>query len=146
MGNLHIIYDSLLLSSETNKLRKSITYWFPLMNEVLPVFTEVEVHCREDEKEAILKIKPFAHTIRYGRGLVIFTMPLNQKLKDLLLYGVNEEHTRIPWYTLVFKRNGAHICTVKYHGSELFFYQITKEDAKEIESYFPEETVFEYSE
>ena len=130
MGNLYIKYE--------NKLQSNDTYWFPLMTELLPVFTEVEVHCRENEKEAIYKIKPYAHTIRFESGFVIFTMPLNQRLKDLLLIEVSDRNKVIPWFTLVFKRNGSLICTVKQHGTELFFYQISIEDAKEIESYFPE--------
>ncbi|MCZ8536368.1 hypothetical protein M9R32_04035 [Paenisporosarcina quisquiliarum] len=138
MGNFYIKYDTTLQSNET--------YWFPLMTELLPVFTEVEVHCREDEKEAIYKIKPYAHTIRFESGFVIFTMPLNYRLKDLLLYEVSEGNRVIPWFRLVFKRNGSHICTVKQHGTELFFYQISIEDAKEIESFFPENTTIEYME
>ena len=138
MGNLYIKYETTLQSNET--------YWFSLMTELLPVFTEVEVHCREDEKEEIHKIKPYAHTIRFESGFVIFTMPLNQRLKDLLLYAVSEGNRVIPWFKLGFKRNGSLICTVKQNGTELFFYQISIEDAKEIESYFPENTAIEFVE
>ena len=49
MGNLHIKNES---------VKKNVDYWVPLMTELLPVFTEVEVRCWKNETEMIQLMKP----------------------------------------------------------------------------------------
>jgi hypothetical protein len=144
MGNLHIQNET--FGNETIKRLMDVEFWVPLMTELLPIFTEVEVRCWKNETEMILIIKPFAHTIRIETDLVIFTMPLNQKLKDLFLQSANTVTNKIIWFSLHFKKNGYHICSVEHHGAEIQFNQITNAEAIHIQSFFPKETVFHYSE
>ncbi len=145
MGNLHIKNDTFSHGNETIKRMKNVDYWVPLMTELLPIFTEVEVRCWKNETELILLIKPFAHTIRIETDLVIFTMPLTQKLKDLFLKS-GKDTNNIRWFSLHFKKNGYHICSVEHYGVELHFNQITKADSIHIQSFFQNDTVFNYSE
>ena len=140
MGELYIQNDTF---SNDNGL-KSVDFWAPLMTELLPIFTEVEVRCKETEKEMRNIIKPFAHTIRFETDLVIFTMPLNQKLKNLFLHSIRSN--KIMWYSLRFKKNGYLICSVEDYGAKFHFNQITNSEAIHIQTYFQKDTVFHYKE
>lgn len=146
MGNLHINNETYSHGNETGKRLKNVDYWVPLMTEILPVFTEVEVRCWKNETEMIQLIKPFAHTIRIETDLVSFTMPLTQKLKSLFLLSANRDTGTLRWFSLHFKKNGYHICLVEQYGAELHFNQITKADYLHIQSFFGNDTVFNFSE
>lgn len=146
MGNLHIKNDTFSHGNETLKRLKNVDFWIPLMTELLPIFTAIEVRCWKNETELIQTIKPYARTIRIETDLVIFTMPLNHKLKDLILQSVSSETNSILWYSLHFKKNGYHICSVEDHGAELHFNQITNAEAIHIQSFFQNDTNFHYKE
>lgn len=145
MGKLHIKNDTFSHENETIKRMENVDYWIPLMKELLPIFTEVEVRCYKNETELILLIKPFAHTIRIETDLVIFTMPLSHKLKDMFLISSHDKNN-IRWFSLQFKKSGYHICSIEHYGTELHFKQITKEDSLHIRSFFQNNAVFNYSE
>lgn len=144
MGELYIQNDTFSNENESIRCLKNVGFWIPLMTELLPIFTEVEVRCKESEKEVIHIIKPFAHTIRFETDLVIFTMPLNQKLRELFLQSTSTN--KIMWFSLRFKKYGYHICSVEYYGAELHFNQITNLEAIQIQSFFQKDTVFQYKE
>ena len=146
MGSLLIQNKHFISRSERRTQSEIMDFWVPLMMELLPVFTEVEVRSYEDDRESIRLMKPFAHTIRFENGLIIFSMPLTQKLKDLLLHASMKENEIIRWFDLLFKRNGVSICSIKQYGAEIYFHQLNSDDAEEIQSYFPEGTVFDFKE
>ena len=144
MGSLHIQNLTYSIGEESFSRIEDLEFWAPLLHEVLPLFTEVEVHCWVDEKEAIRLIKPFAHTIRTENSMVIFTMPLIERLRDLLLKSAINDRDSIHWFSLFFKKNGSVVYSVEHHGSELHFYQISKEEYIHIQSFFPRESIFHY--
>lgn len=146
MGSLHIQNQTYSYKDETISRVDNLDFWKPLMNEVLPLCTDVEVHCWVEDKEAIQMIKSFAHTIRTEHSMVILTMPLNHRLKELLLnYAINDRDS-IYWYSLFFSRNGSNILSVEHNGAQLHFFQITREEGIHIQSFFPNETIGHYIE
>jgi len=144
VGSLHIQNLTYSIGDESFSRIEGLDFWQPLLNEVLPLLTEVEVHCWIDEKDAIQLIKPFAHTIRTENSMVIFTMPLSYRLRELLLKSAINDRDSIHWFSLFFKRNGTVVLSVEHNGSELHFYQISREEYIHIQNIFPKESIFHY--
>ena len=146
MGSLHIQNLAYSFKDETFSRLDNLEFWKPLMKEVLPLCTEVEVHCWTDDQEAIKLIKTFANTIRTEQSMVILTMPLNQGLLDLLLNSAINDRNSIYWFSLFFSRNGTNILSVEHNGAQLHFFQITRDEGIHIQSFFPNETICHYIE
>lgn len=143
MGSLHIQNSTYVSGDQKMQFVENLGFWQPLMAELLPFFTEVEIHCCTEEKEGIHLVRPFAKTIRTENSMVIFTMPLTYRLRELILNSVIQHHS-IVWFSLFFKRYGKDICSVEHNGAELHFFSITYTEAKTIQNLFPKETVFHF--
>lgn len=117
-------------------------YWRPLVSHFLNKTDTVEIHCWNEEKEAIKEIKSVPNcSVLVGDNMTIFKFTNVQNLPDFLL-NKYEMVNKFKWFTVNFIHHGEIIFHSGHWATEFAVTAGNDEEAAWIQSVTPKNTEF----
>lgn len=132
MGYIKARVDPGKLKNNKLKFEEKYPYWEELWSNYTEPYTEVQIQNWKEEKQAIEELEKVSYISR-SEGLVKIQLVMLDE--DTRNYFKNKPHIdgKLKWFSILFQdeemREGIEI---RNYGEEVFFNQVSKEEAKEI--------------
>jgi hypothetical protein len=117
-------------------------YWRPLASHFLAKTNTIEIHCWNEEQEAIMEIQSVPNcSVHVGDNMTILEFSNVPNLSDFLLNNYEKEN-RFKWFTVNLIRHGEIIFHSGHWATEIAVTAENAEEAAWIQSVTPENTEF----
>jgi hypothetical protein len=132
VGYIKARVDPEKLKSNKLKFEEKYPYWEELWSNYTESYSEVQIQNWKEEKQAIEELEKVSYISR-SEGLVKIQLVMLDE--DTRNYFKNKPHIdgKLKWFSILFQdeemREGIEI---RNYGEEVFFNQVSKEEAKEI--------------
>lgn len=121
------------------------TYWIYLMRYFLQKAEKIEIHCWNEEVEAIDEIKSGCADIveiRKEENLTIFTLKHTDDIANFLLQNNINAEGRLKWFSIFLSSQEITLFHSEHWGIELFAPQVDGVEIQFIKSVTPSDTDF----
>lgn len=120
-------------------------YWLLLMDRFLKTANQIEIHCWNEELEAMEGLE--SHLQKHEEGLyTVFSGEMSLALNQLLTEEYLDSNGEFKWFSVFLSSNGTTVFTAEHWATEFFVPDISKETELYIRKIMPAETSFDLHE
>lgn len=117
-------------------------YWEPLVSRFLEGTDTVEIHCWNEEQEAIQEVQSVLNcSVHVSDHITVFKITNTKSAKDILLSKYEKNH-RFKWFTVNLIRQGELIFHSGHWATEFAVTVKNAEEASKIKTITPKNTDF----
>lgn len=119
--------------SDTLPFKKRYPFWQELWEVYSGHYNELQVQNWKEESEAIQELEQFSFSSQ-DEGLVkIQRVTLNDKIRDYFIHHSADSKEQLKWFSILFHDDhGIEGIEIRNYAEEIFFNQVTREDAEPI--------------
>ncbi|GKW46527.1 hypothetical protein [Planococcus sp. NCCP-2050] len=116
-------------------------YWLLLTDRFLKTANQIEIHCWNEEFEAMEGLE--SHLQKQEEGLyTVFSGEMSPALNQLLTEEYLDSKGRFKWFSIFLSSNGTTAFTAEHWATEFFVPDISKETELYIRKIMPADTSF----
>lgn len=120
------------------------SFWIPLIRYFLKEADEFEIHCWEDEQEAVEEIGAELQdaACRKEGKVLIFSGVLSDEAKAFCQSRALDEDGNLKWFSVFLHRNGKELFTSEHYGTEFVGYGLNRQQREFFERALPKGSSF----